>query len=137
MFYGLHTQRIRTLSTLQNAHSEGREASAPLGLLHCVTRPPGRVLARSNLSDETPFLGFHHRGTDYWFRALPFGIDITPRIFTKLITAAVRLISEQGIFILAYLDDLLVAAPSASLCAAHLMITLEILSNLGWVVNLR
>ena len=86
---------------------------------------------------KRPFLGFHHRGTDYWFRALPFGIDITPRIFTKLITAAVRLISEQGIFILAYLDDLLVAAPSASLCAAHLMITLEILSNLGWVVNLR
>ncbi|MEL6899303.1 MAG: reverse transcriptase domain-containing protein, partial [Planctomycetota bacterium] len=86
---------------------------------------------------KRPFLGFRYQGTDYWFRALPFGLNIAPRIFTKLITAAVRVISARGIFVLAYLDDILVAAPSASLCADHLRIALEILSNLGWIVNLR
>ena len=86
---------------------------------------------------KRPYLGFHYLGTDYWFRALPFGLNVAPRIFTKLVTAVVREISSQGIFILAYLDDLLVAAPSPSICQDHLMVVLEVLSAHGWIINLR
>ena len=31
-------------------------------------------------------LGFSYLGPDYWFRALPFGLNVAPRIFTKLVT---------------------------------------------------
>ena len=27
---------------------------------------------------KRPFLGFRYQGTDYWFRALPFGLNIAP-----------------------------------------------------------
>ena len=137
MFYGLHAQRIRTLSTLQNAHSEGREASAPLGLLHCVTRPPERVLARSNLSDKTPFLGFSPPGDELLVLDSPLrDKHHTQNLHQTHHGGGSTHLGARDLYP-TYLDDLLVAAPSASLCAAHLMITLEILSNLGWVVNLR
>ena len=86
---------------------------------------------------KRPYLGFQYLGIDYWFRALPFGLNVAPRIFTKLVTAVIRIISGQGIFILAYLDDLLIAAPTASLCAEHLRTVLQLLSDLGWIVNMR
>ena len=38
---------------------------------------------------------------------------------------------------LAYLDDLLIAAPSVSLCAEHLRTLLRVLADRGWIVNVR
>ena len=31
---------------------------------------------------KLPYLEFTYLGSDYWFRALPFGLNIAPRIFT-------------------------------------------------------
>ena len=50
---------------------------------------------------KRPYLEFTYLGSDYWFRALPFGLNIAPKIFTKMVTSVVRVVSSRGIFILA------------------------------------
>ena len=85
-----------------------------------------------------PCLRFSILGTVYWFRTLPFGLNIAPRIFTKLVASVVRVMSSHGLFILAYyLDDLFLAAPSALPCQALPQTVLEILSTHGWIISLR
>ena len=37
-----------------------------------------------------PFLGFTYRGQNWRFRAMPFGLNIAPKIFTKLISFAIQ-----------------------------------------------
>ena len=39
---------------------------------------------------KRPFLGFIYRGQAWQFRALPFGLNIAPRAFTKLVSHVVR-----------------------------------------------
>ena len=51
-------ERLRVMPPLQDAHASGCEAPASLGVLHSVPGSPGRILARSHSSCETPFLGF-------------------------------------------------------------------------------
>ncbi|XP_040215566.1 coiled-coil domain-containing protein 134 isoform X1 [Rana temporaria] len=46
------------------------------------------------------------------FRALPFGLSSSPRIFTKVMAEVLAFLRLRGILIVAYLDDLLLFAPS-------------------------
>ena len=50
--------------------------------------------------------------THYRFKVMPFGLNIAPRIFTKLVTVVVKHLRERNICVAAYLDDWLVWAPS-------------------------
>ena len=109
---------------------------------------------------KRPYLGFEYQNTRYQFRAMPFGLNIAPRIFTKLIAHVTKTAAEKGIFMLAYLDDILVIAPTfpamsswvvnrGSLgynltglpvvrsCLGLSFLEMETLQDLGWVVNER
>lgn len=69
------------------------------------------------------------------YQALPFGINIAPRVFTKLIAEmAAHIREESGIFI-PYLDDFLLIGDSYDLVRSQLNRTLGILSKLGWQLN--
>ena len=46
-----------------------------------------------------------------------------------------QVLSNLGIFELAYLDDLLIATATATISAEHLQILLLVLADLGWLVN--
>ena len=80
---------------------------------------------------KLPYLGLVYQGNTYHFRVLPFGLNLAPRIFTKLVTYIVRIVLNLGIFILAYLSDLLVATLTPSLCAAYLQTVLRVLGDHG------
>ena len=84
---------------------------------------------------KRPYLGFEYKNTTYQFRAMPFGLNIAPRIFTKLIAHVSKLVAEKNIFMLAYLDDLLIVSPSFHQCQQHLQTVIEILQSLGWIIN--
>ena len=56
------------------------------------------------------FLGFRYRNQNWLFRALPFGLCVGPRAFTKVISHIVKLLAKAGIWCLPYLDDLLLVA---------------------------
>ena len=112
------------------------------GYIHCPTfkmltlkdisaiLPPGYWTVSLDLKDGfwhvnifhklRPYLGFRYRGQLYQFRAMPFGLNLAPLTFTKLIAHMVKVLEEEGIWCLPFLDDLLILAPSKEECLAHL-----------------
>ena len=84
---------------------------------------------------KRPFLGFRWKGQNWQFRAMPFGLNVAPRIFTKIVAHVIRLMSEEGIWCLPYLDDLLIIAATKEECIQKTERALEILKSLGWILN--
>ena len=84
---------------------------------------------------KRPFLGFRYRGQLWQFRAMPFGLNVAPRLFTKVMAHKIKIMAAEGIFVLIYLDDLLIVAPTRDLCLAHMNKALAILESFGWIIN--
>ncbi|KAE8636869.1 hypothetical protein XENTR_v10003178 [Xenopus tropicalis] len=78
------------------------------------------------------FLRFAFKNRHFQFTSLPFGLTSAPRIFTKIMAAALR---SQGVSITPYLDDLLLKAPTLPAATAQLSRVLETLTKLGWKIN--
>ena len=81
------------------------------------------------------FLGFRVESQIFTFNALPFGLTTAPRIFTKIMTAAVNHLRQEGICIVAYLDDLLIWAQSPEILSKNLTFSLKFLLHIGWRIN--
>ncbi len=87
----------------------------------------------SILPRHRPFLRFAFEGQAYQYKVLPFGLSLSPRVFTKVVEAALVPLREQGVRILNYLDDWLILAQSRKQLSAHRV--LKHLSLLGLRVN--
>ncbi len=57
-------------------------------------------------------LRFAFEGRTYKYKVLPFRLSLSPRVFTKVVEAALVPLREQGVRILNYLDDWLILAQS-------------------------
>ncbi len=66
----------------------------------------------SILPRHRPFLRFAFEGRAYQYKVLPFGLSLSPRVFTKVAEATLVPLREQGVRILNYLDDWLILAQS-------------------------
>ncbi len=86
-------------------------------------------------SSRRPFLRFAFEGRAYQYKVLPFGLSLSPRVFTKVVEAALVPLREQGVRILNYLDDWLILAQSRRQLSAHRDLVLKHLSLLGLRVN--
>ena len=84
---------------------------------------------------KRPYLGFRWRGQNWQFRAMPFGLNVAPRIFTKIVAHAIKLMAAEGIWCLPYLDDLLIIAATREECLQKTERALQILRSLGWIIN--
>ncbi|KAL0169213.1 hypothetical protein M9458_033809, partial [Cirrhinus mrigala] len=89
----------------------------------------------SILPRHRPFLWFAFEGRAYQYKVLPFGLSLSPRVFTKVAEAALSPLREMGICILDYLDDWLILAHSWDLVCAHRDMVLKHLAQLGLRVN--
>ncbi len=89
----------------------------------------------SILPRHRPFLHFAFEGQAYQYKVLPFGLSLSPRVFTKVVEAALVPLREQGVRILNYLDDWLILAQSRKQLSAHRDLVLKHLSLLGLRVN--
>ncbi len=89
----------------------------------------------SILPRHRSFLRFAFEGRAYQYKALPFGLSLSPRVFTKVVEAALVPLREAGICILNYLDDWLILAQSRALLCEHRDTVLSHLSRLGLQVN--
>ncbi len=89
----------------------------------------------SILPRHRPFLRFAFEGQAYQYKVLPFGLSLSPRVFTKVVEAALVPLREQGVRILNYLDDWLILAQSRRQLSAHRDLVLKHLSLLGLRVN--
>ena len=67
---------------------------------------------------------------------LPFGSRLAPLIFHRLTESVRRMMARKGFpYIVAYLDDFLIIAPSLDECQAALDILLRLLRKLGFQIN--
>ncbi len=89
----------------------------------------------SILPRHRPFLRFAFEGQTYQYKVLPFGLSLSPHVFTKVVEAALVPLREQGVRILNYLDDWLILAQSRKQLSAHRDLVLKHLSLLGLRVN--
>ncbi len=89
----------------------------------------------SILPRHKPFLRFAFEGRAYQYKVLPFGLSLSPRVFTKVVEAALVPLREAGIRVLNYLDDWLILAQSRALLCEHRDTVLGHLSRLGLRVN--
>ena len=85
--------------------------------------------------ESLPFLGFEWEGSFYRFEVLPFGLSTAPFLFTTVMGHSVRFLRYVGVDLIAYLDDLIFAHPTArgAVSAANRLV--GVLRDFGWVVH--
>ncbi len=82
-----------------------------------------------------PFLRFAFEGRAWQYRVLPYGLSLSPRVFTKVVEGALTPLREVGVRILNYLDDWLILAQSREQLGDSRDLVLRHLSQLGLRVN--
>ncbi len=87
----------------------------------------------SILLRHRPFLRFAFEGRAWQYRVLPFGLSLSPRVFTKVVEGALTPLRE--VRILNYLDDWLILAQSREQLGDPRDLVLRHLSQLGLRVN--
>ena len=83
----------------------------------------------------SPYLGFRLNRQAYVFKTMPFGLNVAPRVFTKLTDSVIQILRRRGIQVMAYLDDWLVWATSKEECMKAVKEVIAFLESLGFQIN--
>ena len=83
------------------------------------------------------FLRFALDGEVYQYTVLPFGMSLSPRVFTKCTQAAIAPLRAQGIRLDTFLDDWLISADSLQEANRHTETVVSHLTSLGFNLNLE
>ena len=119
--------RMETLKViLQDLCSHDWAVSIDLkdAYLHVPVHPQSRRL-----------LGFKFLGKAYTYKVLPFGLQDSPWVFSRIVATVIGHLRLQGVRIFYYLDDWLLVAESRPLLESHLLTTLQLSQRLGCIVN--
>ena len=81
------------------------------------------------------FVAFEWKGQKYCFRVLPFGLSVSPYFVTKLYRHVVEHLQQKGHRVIMYIDDILILGKDKDTCQRSLRALLELLQDLGAVVN--
>ncbi len=91
-------------ASVQDVDTEAHHQMHPAPGLVCSGRPEGWWFHVSILPQHRPFLRFVFEGRAWLYRVLPFGLSLSPRVFTKVAEGALARLLEVGIRILYYLE---------------------------------
>ena len=81
------------------------------------------------------YMRFTANGIVYQYKALPFGLSIAPRIFTKILAPVLALLRKALIKVHAYLDDWIMRLQCQSLGTRTAIVVVKLLRMLGWLIN--
>ena len=87
--------------------------------------------------DSQKFLRFLWQGQPYQFVTMPFGLNVAPRVFTKLMKSVIAWLRGQGVRMIIFLDDILVLAPTIETINQQARVTLSRLESLGFLINYK
>lgn len=71
----------------------------------------------------------------YEFKALPYGLSVAPRIFSKIMKEVITSLRARGFKSVQYLDDILCIGNDYTECANNVKATVNLLSCLGFIIN--
>lgn len=84
--------------------------------------------------DDRKYLGICWKGKYYTWTVTPFGLSVSPYYFCKTLRPVIQHLRSLGIRILAFMDDIIIAA-SRDLIDKHAQICIDTLLSLGWKIN--
>ena len=85
--------------------------------------------------DHRKLLRFKWEGQTFEFQALPNGLSLAPRLFTKLLKPVFATLRKKGHISTSFLDDSLLLGDSKWECMTNTRDTLLMFRNLGFVVH--
>ena len=68
---------------------------------------------------------------------MPFGLNVAPKVFTKLMKPLIAWLRGQGVRMIIFLDDILVLAPTIETVNQHARTTISLLESLGFLINYK
>ncbi len=133
--------------------SLNRHTNAPSFVMHTTssvldTVKPGDWAFTVDLKDAYLHVPIHPRSQHllrfawssqevYQFRALPFGLNTAPYIFTKLVKIVGTHLHRLGITVVPYLDDWLFLHQDRNVLLEQQTIVLQLLKQLGFLLNVE
>ena len=121
------TFKMETVQSIRAALQPG-EWCAQLDIRDAYLHVPVRERFRK-------YLRFSVGDTAYQFKALPFGLNVAPRIFTKILKPVLAKLRSLGIKVHGYLDDWLIRGNSPQQVAQHVQVVTSLLTDLGWMIS--
>lgn len=83
------------------------------------------------------YLRFSFKNDLYEFNCLPFGLNIAPLVFTKILKPVAKYLRQRGVKMIIYLDDILLFGDSLDECHHSIIMTKNLLMSLGFLINER
>lgn len=83
------------------------------------------------------YLQIHSKEETYQFKALPFGLNIAPQVFTRILKAALKPLRKRGFRFAAYLDDICLLAPSKEAAERQGKEMVQHLQQKGFIMNTK
>lgn len=105
------------------------------GLLHDKIGPEKCVFFSANLFRVTKVYSFLQKTKTCQFKAFPFGVNITPMIFTRLIKPVADLLGKQDVHLIIYLGDLLIMGTSGEEDTLFTTTAMWLLASLGFTLT--
>jgi hypothetical protein len=81
------------------------------------------------------FIRFIWKNKAYQFKALPFGLNVAPLVFTKLLKPVAAFLRKRGIRLVLYLDDMLIIGSSVQETTKFTQIAMDLLTSLGFTIH--
>ena len=69
---------------------------------------------------DRKYLRFTYKGELYEFTCLPFGLNVAPWVFTKILKPIAAYFRKRGCLSVFYLDDMLLMGKSHETCAENI-----------------
>lgn len=88
-------------------------------------------------NDDKKYLRFFFNNQLYQFNASPFGMNVSPFVFTKILRPVMAFLRKQGLVSVTYLDDILLIGASVQDCQLNLKKTVDLLTSLGFIINTK
>jgi hypothetical protein len=76
-----------------------------------------------------------HKGRKLYYRGMPFGLNVAPRAFTRIMKPVVAHFRRMGISLLIYLDDILICAQTQEETLKHAEVVATTIQRLGLLIN--
>ena len=81
------------------------------------------------------YLQLEFSGILYEFTCLPFGLTVSPFIYTKVLRVVVNYLRSKGLLSVIYMDDMLCLGNNFNECDINLRETIKTLTSLGFLIS--
>lgn len=83
------------------------------------------------------YLRFEFNGSIYEYNCMPFGLNVAPFVFTKLMKPIITALRARGFRSVIYLDDILLLGRTYNEAHINTVSTLRLFISLGFVPNYK